>query len=318
MRDSTAPITVIVPCLNAEDTLGEALEGVFAQTAPPLEVLVVDDASTDRSVEVAGSFGSRVRVLSNPQRGPGSARRVGVSAARGKYIAFVDADDRVEPTRHEKQLAVLDNRDPFTLVHTGSVMYYVDGRRSAYQRVGADLAVGRCTQVVFERNPVCGASTMLRRSVIIELGNYDADLFGTEDLGMSLIASTRCEFVHIPEPLYVMVQHKTNITRRLSHMAYYHWLAQERFRQKCPDEFARLPRESVQDYMIDPVLRAVQDAYWHRDPADYRRLLRLAVSLAPDDPEIRQLRRRRWLPMWALRAWDRLTTAFHSPAPEAS
>ena len=307
MGDSDAPITVIVPCLNAAGTLGDALDSVFTQTAPPLEVLVIDDGSTDRSVAIAKSFDARVRVLPNPSRGPGAARRLGVTQAGGTYIAFIDADDVIEPTKHEKQLAVLENSDPHTLVHTGSVLHWVDGSRPSYQRRDAELGTGRCTRAIFERNPVCGASTMLRRSVILECGNYDPELFGTEDFGMSLIASTVCEFVYVPDPLYIMIQHPGNLTRRLSHMAYCHWLAQEKFRQRCPEAFSQLPAESVRKYMVEPVLRAVQEAYWRRDPMDYTRLLRLAIALAPDDPVIRRLWRRRRVPMAALRAWDRMT-----------
>lgn len=318
MRDSAAPITVIIPCLNAEKTLPAAIESVLSQTAPPIEVLVIDDNSTDRSAAVAAAFDSRVRVLKNPSRGPGAARRLGVSEAHGQFIAFVDADDTVEPTKHEQQLAVLESSDPHTLVHTGSLACWVDGSRPSYQRKGAEAAVGRCTQIVFERNPVCGASTMLRRSVILELGNYDPDLFGTEDFGMSLLASTCCEFVYLPEPLYVMNQHHTNITRRRAHMAYVHWLAQERFRRRCPEAFAALPPASAQQYMIEPVLRTVLDAYWRREPADYRRLLRLAVSIAPQDLRIRRLWRRRHVPMQALRWWDRLTGVLQPAVQEAS
>ncbi len=318
MRDSTAPVSVIIPCLNAENTLPAAIQSVLSQTAPPIEVLVIDDKSTDRSAAVATAFDRRVRVLANPSRGPGAARRLGVEQARGEYIAFVDADDTVEPTKHEKQLAVLENSDPHTLVHTGSLARWPDGSRPSYQRRGAETAIGGCTQIIFERNPVCGASTMLRRSVILELGNYNPDLFGTEDFGMSLLASTCCDFVYLPEPLYVMNQHSTNITRRRAHMAYVHWLAQDCFRRRCPEAFAALPAESVRQYMIEPVLRTVLDSYWRRDPADYQRLLRLAVTIAPHDPRIRQLWRRRRIPMRALRCWDRLNGVLHPALREVS
>lgn len=318
MRVSAAPITVIIPCLNAEKTLPAALSSVLSQTAPPIEVLVIDDRSRDRSATVAASFDPRVRVLTNPSRGPGAARRLGVTEARGRFIAFVDADDTIEPTKHEKQLAVLETSDPHTLVHTGSLARWVDGSRPPRQRKGAEAAVGRCTQVIFERNPVCGASTMMRRSVILELGNYNPDLVGTEDFGMSLMASTCCDFVHIPEPLYMMNQHGANITRRRAHMAYYHWLAQDYFRRRCPGAFAALPAESVRQYMIEPVLRTVLDTYWRREAADYQRLLRLAVTIAPHDPRIRQLWRRRFIPMRALRWWDRLAGSLWPAAQEAS
>jgi glycosyltransferase involved in cell wall biosynthesis len=292
--------------LNAANTLGEAIDSALHQTARPVEVLVIDDGSTDDSVAVAKSCGPKVRVLRNPGCGPGAARKIGVSQAKGTFIGYVDADDTIEPTKHEKQLAILEDGDPHTLVHTDTTLYWPDGSRPERRRQRGHEAVGRCTRTVFETNPVCGASTMLRRSVILELGNYRSELFGTEDFGISLVASTCCDFVYIDEPLYRIRRHDTNITRRWSHMAVVHWLAQDYFRRQCPDAFAELPEESVQRYMIDPVLQAVRRAYWQRDPRDYRRLLKLAVKLAPADPEIRRFWRRRNVPMWAMRAWDRL------------
>lgn len=315
MKESVAPVTVIIPCFNMADTLAEAIESVLAQTAPPLEVLLIDDKSTDRSVAVASGFEPRVRVLRNPSKGQGAARRFGVTEARGTYIAFVDADDAIEPTKHEKQLAILENSDPYTLVHTGSVAFWPDQSRPDLVRTGGERATGCCTQVVFESNPICGASTMMRRSVISELGNYDPDLIGTEDFGMSLVASTRCDFVYLPEPLYRMRRHTGNITNRKAHMAYHHWLAQERFRRKCPDAFAQLPAESVQQYMIEPILRTVKEAYWQRESDGYQRLLRLALALAFEDTEIQKLWRRRRVPMWALRAWDRLSRSVSHKRP---
>lgn len=318
MSLSTAPISVIVPCLNAEKTLGEAIESVLEQTAPPIEVLVIDDNSRDRSVEVARSFGARVRILRNPGRGPGAARRIGVEQARGQFIAFIDADDVVEPTKHEKQLEAMEQHGPNTLVHTGCVAFWADGSRPDRIRVGGEQAVGRCTRVVFERNPVCGASTMLARSLILELGNYQPSLVGTEDYGMSLAASTRCDFVYIPQPLYRMRRHLTNITNRSSHMAYMHWLAQDDFRARFPAAFAELPAESVAEYMIEPVIRAAVSAYWRRDGRDYSRLLRLAVTIAPRHPDVQRLYRRRWLPLSALRWWDRMELLRQGPSRTVS
>ena len=80
MSLSTAEVSVIVPCRDAASTLGEALESALAQTVKPLEVLVIDDGSRDRSARVARKFGAPVRVLMASQRGPGAARRLGVHA----------------------------------------------------------------------------------------------------------------------------------------------------------------------------------------------------------------------------------------------
>lgn len=309
MSLSTAPVTVVIPCLNMENTLAEAIESVLGQTARPVEVLVMDDGSTDRSVAIARSFGRPVKVLPNLAGCTGGARGEGTLSACGKFVTFCDADDQLDPTKLEKQLAVLESADRYTLVHTGSEIFYDDGSRPSHLRRESHEATGRCLEVVFERNPVCGASVMMRRSVILEMGNYDPQLRGTDDFGLSLVAATRCDFVYVPEPLYRIRRHASNMTHRRANMAFFHWLAQEKFRQRCPQEFARLPADLVRRAMIEPVLNVVREAYWHREPCGYLRLLALALKIAPESLDLHAFWRRRWWPMPALRLWDRMREA---------
>ncbi len=305
-RTSTAPVTVVMPCLNMERTLGEAIESVLQQTARPLEVLVMDDGSTDASVRIARSFGPPVRVLPNLEGCTGGARGGGTHQARGRYVTFCDADDWLVPDKLEKQLAILEGAPEETLVHTGSEIIYEGTGRPPRLRPGGDQAVGHCLGVIFERNPVCGASVMMRRSMILKLGNYDPELRGTDDYAMSLAASTRCHFVYLPDPLYRIRWHSGNMSHHLAVKTYYHWLAQEKFGRRFPEAFATLPEESVRQYMIEPVLRVVREAYWRRESLGYRRLVELARRLAPDDPRMQIFYRRRHWPMSVLRGWDRL------------
>jgi glycosyltransferase involved in cell wall biosynthesis len=304
MNESVAPVTVVIPCLNMEGTLAEAIESVLAQTARPMEILVMDDGSTDNSTDIARSFGRPVRVLPNREGCTGGARGGGTSEAAGTFITFCDADDTIHPTKIEKQLAIFESDDANTLVHTGAEIFFDDGSRPPYFRKSGEAATGRSLRVIFERNPVCGASVMMRRETILKLGNYDPALRGTDDYGLSLVAATRCDFVYLPEPLYRMRRHGGNMTNRKANMIYFHWLAQEKFRRQCPDDFAALPAESIREYMIEPVLRTVRETYWRRESVGYRRLLALAYRLAPQDPVIRMLWHRRWCPMSALRALD--------------
>ena len=91
-------ISVIIPAYNAEKFIGEAIESALNQTRPAKEIIVVDDASTDRTAGIARSFGERVKVLVNEvNSGPGHSRNAGVEASSGDYLAFLDADDKWLP-----------------------------------------------------------------------------------------------------------------------------------------------------------------------------------------------------------------------------
>jgi glycosyltransferase involved in cell wall biosynthesis len=91
-------ISVVIPCYNAGRYIGEALASVFAQSRLPAEVIVVDDGSTDDSVEqVLKAGGNRVRLIRTENRGPSRARNIGLDHATGDLIAFLDADDRWKP-----------------------------------------------------------------------------------------------------------------------------------------------------------------------------------------------------------------------------
>ena len=98
-------VTCIIPVYNGEPYLGEALESVLNQTYRSVEVIVVDDGSTDRTPEVVASYGSRVSYRRQANAGAPSARNLGLGAASGEWIGFLDADDLWHPEKLAKQLA---------------------------------------------------------------------------------------------------------------------------------------------------------------------------------------------------------------------
>lgn len=95
-------ISVLICCYNGERYLRETLESVLKQTKAPLEVIVIDDGSTDRSAEIAQSFGSPVRVIRQTNQGLPASRNVGIREATGEYLFFIDADDLIHPTSLEQ------------------------------------------------------------------------------------------------------------------------------------------------------------------------------------------------------------------------
>ncbi|MBU2623748.1 MAG: glycosyltransferase family 2 protein [Proteobacteria bacterium] len=86
-------VSVIIPAYNVESCLSRAVLSALEQVPPPLEVIVINDGSTDRTAEVARGFGERIRYLEQPNQGQGAARNAGLAVAAGEYVAFLDADD---------------------------------------------------------------------------------------------------------------------------------------------------------------------------------------------------------------------------------
>jgi glycosyltransferase involved in cell wall biosynthesis len=98
-------ISCIVPVFNGEHYLGEALESILNQTYRPLEIIVADDGSTDGTAAIAARYGTQVRYLWQSNSGPGAARNLGLTAALGEFVAFLDADDLWHPGKLERQMA---------------------------------------------------------------------------------------------------------------------------------------------------------------------------------------------------------------------
>lgn len=119
-------ISVVLPVRDGDRYLAEALKSVLTQkVAEPLEVIVIDDGSRDRSAQIARSFGPRVRCETLPPCGPARARNRGLSLARGRLVSFIDADDLWLEGRLARHAAWLD-REPGTAVVLGRVQYVLE------------------------------------------------------------------------------------------------------------------------------------------------------------------------------------------------
>jgi glycosyltransferase involved in cell wall biosynthesis len=104
---STLLVSVVIPTYNRAGTIARAVDSVLAQTWRPLEVIVVDDGSTDQTGEILADYGDRIRLIRQNNRGPGAARNTGIQAASGQIISFLDSDDIWLPDKTERQVNLL-------------------------------------------------------------------------------------------------------------------------------------------------------------------------------------------------------------------
>src|SRR2546423_7926382 len=112
-------VSVIIPNYNYARYVGGAIDSVLAQTHSDIEIIVVDDGSTDASKDVLLNYGDSIKTISQQNRGVSAARNNGVAASSGEYVAFLDADDEWLPQKIEKQVAMFRKDPSLGLVHVG-------------------------------------------------------------------------------------------------------------------------------------------------------------------------------------------------------
>src|SRR5438874_2268449 len=103
--------SVIIPAYNRATLIGQTLDSVFAQNRNDMEVIVVDDGSTDGTLDIVARYGDRVRILQQSNKGPGAARNAGLRAATGDYVAFLDSDDVWFPWTAQTYATVIAQND---------------------------------------------------------------------------------------------------------------------------------------------------------------------------------------------------------------
>jgi glycosyltransferase involved in cell wall biosynthesis len=195
-------VTVVIPVFNGKRYLVEALESVFAQTYRDCEVICVDDGSTDGSAECLEGYAGRVTVVRQPNSGQGAARNVGIERAAGRYVAFLDQDDRWYSSKLEREVRVLQERPEAVLVYSNSDRMDCEGR---LLQVGATLAE-RATALASPLGRLIGeglvlpSSMLVRREVLVRVGGFDPHLTGFEDFDLCARLKQHGLFVLLEEP----------------------------------------------------------------------------------------------------------------------
>ncbi len=202
-------VSVVVPAFNAEETVGETLRSILAQTLQHFEVIVVDDGSTDGTPAVVEEFvraDPRVRLLRQPNAGVAAARNSGIADARGLYLAPCDADDVWHPTKLDRL------HRAFAAAPSDVLLAYSASRRiDAEGRVIANGPLHRQAGCVFHRHLKVnlvgnGSAFLARMDAVRAVGGYDVRLaeagaMGCEDMLLQLRLAARGRFMAVPEYL---------------------------------------------------------------------------------------------------------------------
>ena len=158
-------ISVVIPTFNRAGYLPEAVDSVLAQGHASLELIVVDDGSTDDTAAVVARCGNAVRYHFQPNRGIAGARNAGAALARGAYLAFLDSDDAWTPGKLARQMAVLDANPGVDVVYGHAEQFYSPDVEPAFWR-------GYRAKPGVVAAPVCGAM-LIRRAAFDRVGAFD-------------------------------------------------------------------------------------------------------------------------------------------------
>jgi glycosyltransferase involved in cell wall biosynthesis len=219
---SQPDISVIIPTFNRAHTLPRALDSVMVQTLQSMEIIIVDDGSTDETNAVLADYPG-LCIISQDNRGVSAARNVGIEKAGGEWLAFLDSDDEWLKEKLQKQWDAICNDDKL-ICHTEEI-WIRNGQRvnpmKKHQKYGG-LIYEKCL-------PLCvisPSSVMIHKTVFNDVGNFDETLEVCEDYDLWLRICSKYPVLFVDEPLIVKYGgHDDQLSRK-------HW-GMDRFRAKA-------------------------------------------------------------------------------------
>jgi glycosyltransferase involved in cell wall biosynthesis len=192
-------VSIIIPTYNRSNLLRLTIESVLAQTYPNIEIIVVDDDSTDDTAAVIEQYAGRVIYIKQANQGASVARNTGFQAASGEYINFLDDDDLLMPTKIERQVQVLDSHPEIGLVHCG--YYHIDADGKPLDKV-CMLPAGEVLKELVQYCFLLIHTPLIRHQCLDQVGLFDDELDCHEDWDLWLrIAQAGYQFACVQEPL---------------------------------------------------------------------------------------------------------------------
>jgi glycosyltransferase involved in cell wall biosynthesis len=237
-------VSIIIPTYNDAEFVGSAVQSALEQDYSNVEVIVIDDGSTDNTREVLSPFleDQRVRGFFQENRGPSAARNRGIAESRGEYLNFLDADDYLHPSKIAKQVHILESEPSVDLVYCDVAVVDRNGDTIEEYSVGASRKI--LDDDIFDSLMLGGYFpphvVLLRRRVLDQVGGFDQDLRCTEDLDLWLRASAEgIRARYVDEKLAYYRRYPGTVSQDEPAMQRAHAVTLERIASQYPARVAR-------------------------------------------------------------------------------
>lgn len=211
-------VSVIIPNFNNARYLADAIQSVLDQTYRFFEVIVVDDGSTDDSRAIASRFGRQIRYIWQENQGLAGARNTGIRAARGEFIGLLDADDQWAPA-YLQTMMTLSRQYPDAAVYFSGARCMNAAGDDLERTLGVPVnGYERIYESIVRANFLIPSTILLRHTVALEVGLFDASLRSCEDWDLWLRMAPNYHFRGVPTPLVRYRLHNASLTANLEGM----------------------------------------------------------------------------------------------------
>ena len=278
-------MSVIIPTYNRAHYICEAVESVLAQTYKNVEIIVVDDGSTDGTEEVLSLYRGRIRYFYQENRGPSAARNAGIQKSTGPYIAFLDSDDLWMPDKLDLQVRYLSEHPDYGLVHTDHEDWIV--RDGAVVEVRPDHYdshhIGYIFPEMFLRNEVSTPTVLLRKVCLNKVGYFDENLLLFEDHDLWLRIARYYKIGYINKKLAVFRRHGDNITDSCSRSkaAILRTQMLQNFTMNYPEIIEEIGRRRVKLSFSESLFCYAYECFDTGDFRNARKFMQKAISYCP-------------------------------------
>lgn len=239
-------ISVIVPTYNAERTILETIKSVQQQTFPDFELIVIDDGSKDRTLEILQTIkDERLKIFSYENGGNALARNRGISHATGEFISFIDADDLWTPNKLELQLIALQQNQEAGVAYSWT-SYFIDGQEEFIFPYNPIFFEGNVYDKLLVNNFVAsGSNILVRRKAIESSGEFEPTLKRCADWDFYIRLAAKWHFVVVPKHQILYRQSSNSLSSKVEIMEQEALKVIEIAYQSAPPKYQFLKNQSL-------------------------------------------------------------------------
>lgn len=168
-------VSVVIPTFNRSHLIRDTLDSVLSQSYPHLEIIVVDDGSTDNTLNLLSEYGQGIRVIHQSNQGEGSARNTGIRESKGEYVSFVDSDDLWLPNKIEAQIDLISRYSDLKWVYSDAEFFDgTTGNRTCLSSQVNRLYAGNVLRKLFLEDFIPSPTPLIHRDIFDEVGGFGA------------------------------------------------------------------------------------------------------------------------------------------------